>query len=221
MALPNLQPTKNLNFLNTYKPTPVRGPIISGCEGPKERLSNFADKLLQPNAQQHTSYLKNTMDFINFQSPSWHYLSIFGYYKLLHTTRWRNYNSMQSIRTIPQLQPSYPIPILLKYALSHTPRKFFPVLWEQFSPDPCNRIRYQNGSCLCQYLHGPHWGIIQQSKTKPREWKLYIDNIFSLWDSPKQEIYLFIEQANKFCPPIKFTAEISQIETTFLDTIIY
>ena len=39
--------------------------------------------------------------------------------------------------------------------------------------------------------------IIRQSKTKPREWKRYIDNTFSLWDSNRQEIYLFIEQAIK------------------------
>ena len=63
--------------------------------------------------------------------------------------------------------------------------------------------------------------IIRQRKTKPRERKRYIDDIFSLWDSTRQEIYLFIEQANKFHPTIKFTAEISEIETTFLDTIIY
>ena len=63
--------------------------------------------------------------------------------------------------------------------------------------------------------------IIWQRKTKPREWKRYIDDIFSLWDSTRQEIYLFIEQANNFHPTIKFTAEISDIETTFLDTIIY
>jgi len=45
--------------------------------------------------------------------------------------------------------------------------------------------------------------IIRQSKTKPREWKRYIDNIFSLWDSTRQEIFLFIEQANKFHPTMK------------------
>ena len=59
--------------------------------------------------------------------------------------------------------------------------------------------------------------IIRQSKTKPREWKRYIDDIFSLWDSPRQEINLFTEQANKFHPTIKFTAEISKIEITFQD----
>ena len=54
--------------------------------------------------------------------------------------------------------------------------------------------------------------IIRQSKTKPREWKRYIDDIFSLWDSTRQEISLFIERANKSHPTIKFTAEISEIE---------
>ena len=41
-----------------------------------------------------------------------------------------------------------------------------------------------------------------------------------LWDSNSQEIDLFIKQANNFHPTIKFTAEISEMEITFLDTII-
>ena len=49
-----------------HKPNPVGRPIISGCEGPTERLSFFVDKLLQPIAQKQKSYLKDTTDFINF-----------------------------------------------------------------------------------------------------------------------------------------------------------
>ena len=44
---------------------------------------------------------------------------------------------------------------------------------------------------------------------------------FYAWVSTRQEISQFIEQANKFHPTIKFTAEISEIETTLLDTVIY
>ena len=44
----------------------------------------------------------------------------------------------------------------------------------------------------------------------------YIDDMFSLWDCNKQEINLFIEQANSFYPTVKLTAEISENETTFL-----
>ena len=48
-----------------HKPTPVGRPIISGCDGPTERLSSFVDRLLQPIAQKQKSYLKDTADFIN------------------------------------------------------------------------------------------------------------------------------------------------------------
>ena len=63
--------------------------------------------------------------------------------------------------------------------------------------------------------------IIQQSDTKPREWKRYIDDVFSLWDCDIKHVERFIVQANKFHPTIKFTAEISEIKTTFLDTTVF
>ena len=46
-------------------------------------------------------------------------------------------------------------------------------------------------------------------------------NVFSLWDVNRKDIDLFIEEANTFHPTIKFTAEISEKEITFLDTIVY
>ena len=45
--------------------------------------------------------------------------------------------------------------------------------------------------------------------------------MFSLWDTSKEEVNTFIEQANSYHPTIKFTAEISDKEITFLDTRIY
>ena len=63
--------------------------------------------------------------------------------------------------------------------------------------------------------------LVRQSRIKPIEWKRYIDDVFSLWNQNKQDIILFIEQANQFQPSIKFTAEILESEITFLDTVIY
>ena len=63
--------------------------------------------------------------------------------------------------------------------------------------------------------------LIQQNETKPKEWRRYIDDIFSLWDSDEKDVDQFIEQANKFHPTIKFTAEISEKEITFLDTVVF
>ena len=47
------------------------------------------------------------------------------------------------------------------------------------------------------------------------------DDVFSLWDVNKKDIDLFIEEASTFHPTIKFTAEISEKEITFLDTVVY
>ena len=49
-----------------HKPKPLRRPIISGCNGPTERISSFVDHLLQPIAMRQKSYIKDTTDFINF-----------------------------------------------------------------------------------------------------------------------------------------------------------
>jgi len=43
---------------------------------------------------------------------------------------------------------------------------------------------------------------------------------FSLWDISKPDIETFIEEANLDHPTIKFTTEISDTETVFLDAIV-
>ena len=63
--------------------------------------------------------------------------------------------------------------------------------------------------------------ILSKSELKQLVWKRFIDDIFSLWTINRDGIEQFIEQANNHHPTIKFTAEISDKETTFLDTYIY
>ena len=63
--------------------------------------------------------------------------------------------------------------------------------------------------------------ILSKVVSKPTVWKRYIDDIFFLWDIGKPDIDTFMEQANLHHPTIKFTAEISDSETVFLDTTVY
>ena len=63
--------------------------------------------------------------------------------------------------------------------------------------------------------------ILSQSELKPRVWKRFIEDIFSLWTINRYRIEQFIEQVNDHHPTIKFTAEICDKETTFLDTYMY
>ena len=63
--------------------------------------------------------------------------------------------------------------------------------------------------------------ILNQSAQKPLAWKRYIEDTFSIWNINKEEVTHVIEQANSHHPTIKFTAEVSDTETTFLDTKVY
>jgi len=63
--------------------------------------------------------------------------------------------------------------------------------------------------------------IINRSHIKRLTWKRYIDDVFSLWNINKEEINTFIELANSYHTTMKFTAEISDTEITFLDTCVY
>ena len=63
--------------------------------------------------------------------------------------------------------------------------------------------------------------ILNESAHKPLAWKRYIDDIISLSHTSRDVVEKFIEQVNKHHPTIKFTAEISCTDATFLDTTIY
>ena len=45
--------------------------------------------------------------------------------------------------------------------------------------------------------------------------------MFSLWNASLDKIESFVEKANNFHSTIKFTAEMSETEITFLDTKVY
>ena len=64
-----------------HKPVRTGRPIISGCEGPTEKLSAFVDKLLQPIAQQQKSYLK-------IQPPSLTSLKELRYRRRRYLSQW-------------------------------------------------------------------------------------------------------------------------------------
>ena len=63
--------------------------------------------------------------------------------------------------------------------------------------------------------------ILSQSCIKPLFWKRYIDDVFSLWNTSLDKIESFVKKANNFHSTIKFTAEMSETEITFLDTQVY
>ena len=60
--------------------------------------------------------------------------------------------------------------------------------------------------------------LLAASPLKPFVWKRVIDDIFSLWNIPVEEVSIFVNFANSFHPTTKFTCEMSSERAFFLDT---
>ncbi|CAH3019778.1 unnamed protein product, partial [Porites evermanni] len=211
-----------------HKPVLTGRPIISGCDGPTERISSFLDHILQPIAKVQKSYLKDTTQFINFIEKR----------KVPNNAILVSMDVTSLYTNIPQEEGL------------NTVCKAYEAFYKNDTPIPTNSLRsllrlilqensFQfNGRNYLQ-THGTAMGtkvavafanifmsaveteIINKSKIKPLEWKRYIDDVFSLWDTNREEIDQFILEANRHHPTIKFTAEISEEKTNFLDTTIF
>ena len=211
-----------------HKPTLVGRPIISGCDGPTECLSSFVDKLLQPTAQIQESYLKDMTHFIRFiestRVPKNAYLVSMDV-----TSLYTNIPQEEGITIVCNAYENFHAqkpPIATNFL-----REMLSLILKE------NSFQFNRKDYL--QTHGTAMGtkmavafanifmasiekeILRQSVNKPLTWKRFIYDVFCLWDTNKDEIELFIVQENSYHPTIEFTAEVSQLETTFSDTTIY
>ena len=322
-----------------HKPKLVGRPIISGCDGPTERISSFVDTLLQPIAQKQKSFIKDTTDFISFIEKTKigkdtilvsmdvsslytnipqeegteivckAYDSFHNYNPPIPTRFLREMLGLQTHGTAMGIKMAVSFANIFMAKIETTliqQSETKPKEWRRYIDDifslwdshenilmwinllnkltnstlPSNsRPKYQrtrllssdtvvyqrrkkpsqkNGDDILtisspsgtvmkktwinllnkltnstlpsnsrpkyqrtRLLSSKQRCIQQEKETKPKEWRRYIDDIFSLWDSHEKDVDQFIEQANKFHPTIKFTAEISENEITFLDTVVF
>ena len=206
----------------------VGRPIISGYDRPTERISSFVDTLPQPISNTQASYLKDTTDFINFIEKT----------KVDKNTFLLSMDVTGLYTNIPHEEGIASVCKAYDNFHSNNPPIPTPYLREMLTLILKENSFQFNGKNYLQ-IHGTAMGtkmavafanifmanietqIVSQSFVKPTDLKRYFDEIFSLWDTGKYDIERFIKQANSYHPTIKFTAEISDVETTFLDTILY
>ena len=211
-----------------HKPTPVGRPIISGCDGPTERLSAFVNKLLQPIAKEQESYLKDSTDFINFIERTRVPYNAF-LVSMDVTSLYTNIPQEEGIETVCNAYESFyegesPIPTqYLKRALELILQEnSFQFTGKYYLQTHGTAMGTKMAVAFANIFMGKvESQILERSAIKPLAWKRYIDDVFSIWNINKDVVTQFIEQANSHHPTIKFTAEVSDTETTFLDTKVY
>ena len=171
-----------------HKPSPVGRPIVSGCDGPTEKLSSFVDKLLQPIAQQQKSYLKDTTDFVNFIENTKVPADVI-LVSMDVTSLYTNIPQEEGIDTVCRAYEIFyrnepPIPTqLLKRALRL-------ILQENSFQFNAKHYLQTHGTAMGTkmavafsniFMNKVEMEILSQSLFKPLVWKRYIDDIFLLW----------------------------------------
>ena len=180
-----------------HKPTSVGRPIISGCDGPTERISSFVDYILQPITKAQKSYLKDTTDFINF---------------IERTKIPKNTTLVSMDVTTCSLYTNIPHEEGIT-----TVCKAYEAFYNRNIPIPTNSLKEMLQLILGENsfsfngrngTHGRAMGtrmavafanifmsevdteILKASDIKPLPWKRYIDDVFSLWGCERDKIQL-------------------------------
>lgn len=63
--------------------------------------------------------------------------------------------------------------------------------------------------------------FLRTRRLLPLVWWRYIDDIFMIWPHPLEELYSFVQALNNVHESIKFTIDISQTQTNFLDVTVF
>ena len=215
--------TQQLYFLSKIHKTPVTyRPIVSGCSGPTEAISQFFYYLFKPIATQQNSYIRDSKDFIS----------------LIEKTRVRQ-NAILVTIDVTSLYTNIPqnegirvcLNILQEYLQVNGDHVFSDI---GFSPNLTgitktflthiltNNIFEFNGEIYRQ-IFGVAMGtrvaptfanlfmadleerFLQNEPIRPRIWKRFIDDIYVIWEDTNQHLQDMIERLNNFHPTIKFT----------------
>ena len=182
--------------------------IVAGNDRPTEWISSIVDSLLQPIAKSQKSYLKDTTDFVNFIERRNLPEDVF-LVSLDVTSLYTNIPQEEGINTVCKAyQPFYrentPIPTqFLRRILK-------PILQENSFEFNGKNYLQTHGTAMGTkmavafaniFMSAVETEILNLSKTKPLEWKRYIDDIFLIvenWEKGDRWIHCSCKQASPF-----------------------
>ena len=127
-----------------HKRKPVERSILSGCEGPTEWISSIVDSLLQPVAKVQKSYLKDTIEFINFIERTKNPENVF-FVAMDVTSLYTNIPQEEGITVVCKAYEVFhgnnpPIPTTLL-------REMLALILTEHS------VQFNGRNCFCQYFH--------------------------------------------------------------------
>ena len=205
--------------------------IISGCNSPTEKLSQYLDFYLKPIVRSIPSYIKDITHFLRVildqtEIPNNTILvtldvkSLFTnipHDKGINLCLTAIQNHYQSNTPLPIQHLKQTLIFILQYNhFTFNGKTYLQIhgtsMGTPFAPNYANIFMAEIEKNI---LENP-----PQNK-RPTLWKRFIDDIFMIWPHGHTAIHQFLEHINCLHETIKFTAQQSEKEISFLETIIY
>ena len=209
---------------------PPGRPIVSGINGPTEKLSKLMDHWLQPIVTKLLSYVQDTTHMLQvLQDWNLHYgpfddntllvtLDVVGLYTNiphddLHTTL----HHFLDNGTASNSRPVEELIRIMDHILKNNVFEFDGELFQQV-------FGTAMGTPMAPSLANLFMAWLEEAMMAaspvliPREfWRRFLDDIFLLWTNTRHELDDFIFHINSFHPSIKFTVNSSPVSLPFLD----
>lgn len=205
---------------------PQARPIVSDCGSETYNVAQYIDYFLNPISQRHSSYLKDTYDFINkigkisFPDSAFLFtLDVESLYTNIHTE-----TGLQAVRRCfdryPDLdRPDAELLKLLEINLTRNDFEFNSRFYLQVQGTAMGKKfapAYAN-------IYMAEWEdtLFQRCPHHPAIYYRYLDDIFGVWHHDRQYFDDFLNLANSHHQHIKVKATVKYNSIDFLDTTVF
>ena len=220
--------TQHMYFLPKLHKVPLKvRPIVACCGGPTEAASAFLDTFLQPVMVTVQSFVANSTDVIrkldSLRIPQDCLLATLDVASLY--TNISHDDALDAVRAVydriptPHLPPVDVLLQLLAFVLKNNVFTFNGECYHQ-------RYGVAMGTKLAPALATIFMALLEErylesTPNPPLFYARYIDDIFLIWNHGRPDLDAFVRGLNNLKPRIKFTSEVSEDRTVFLDLTIY
>ena len=223
--------TQQLYFLKKIHKNPIAvRPIVSGCGGPTENISQLVDLQLKPHIPEIKSYIKDSGHLIslleNTPIPKNCTLITIDVKSLyLNIPHKDGINAVLNRLYHTQEQadqmtiPPGTMADLLGIVLEQNYFQFADKMYHQVQGTAMGTKMAPSYANI--FMAELEERLLDNYPIKPLLWKRYIDDILCIWPEQPSKIDHFIKYLNQSHPTIKFTYEYSTQSINFLDLTIY
>lgn len=219
---------KDISKWTVKNKMPPGRPIVSDCSSESYNIAEYIDFYLQPIANKHPSYIKDTYDFLdkikNITIPKDALLITLDIESLY--TNIRTEDGMESVRKMIQkipiphiIQQEKELLELLELNLNSNDFLFNEQWYLQVSGTAMGKKYAPSYANIDMAILEEE--VLEIAPKKPLVFLRFLDDIFCIWTYSKEEFLEFYNLLNNHRESIKFQYNISENSVDFLDVTLY